>query len=236
MRDGDDLPEAICEAARQNRIALADHDVLVVAQKVVSKAEGRQRALQDVTPSADAEIYARKTGKDARLVELILQESVSVVRQSEGLLITENRLGLVMANAGIDQSNIEEGYALLLPEDPDSSAARIRQHLHARYGCEVGIVIADSIGRAWRNGVVGHAIGVAGIRALLDIRGAADLHGRDLRVTEIAIADEIAAAGSLLMGQAAEGKPVVLLRGFRHIHGQSTARDLLRRRELDLFR
>lgn len=236
VRQGDDLPETIWQSLRDNEIALADDDILVVAQKIVSKAEGRQRLLDDVVPSATALRYARETGKDPRLVELILDESVSVVRQSSNLLITENRLGLVMANAGIDQSNVQEGYALLLPEAPDESARAIQAHLARRSGARTGVVIADSIGRAWRNGIIGHAIGLAGLKALVDARGARDLHDRELRVTEIAIADEIAAAASLLMGQAAEGKPVVLVRGFRNVGGDSSATDLLRRRELDLFR
>jgi coenzyme F420-0:L-glutamate ligase/coenzyme F420-1:gamma-L-glutamate ligase len=236
VQPGDFLPRLVVESARQNEIAFANDDILVVAQKVVSKAEGRSRLLRDVAPSGEARKLARATGKDPRIVQLILQESVSVVRQTDNLIITENRLGIVMANAGIDQSNVEEGYALLLPKDPDASAKVLQDHLRDNFDCRVGVVIVDSIGRAWRNGIVGHAIGVAGIRALLDLRGRADRHGRDLRVTEVAIADEIAAAGSMLMGQAAEGKPVVLVRGFRNIQGTSSARSLLRSHDLDLFR
>lgn len=236
IRCGDNLAEVIRQSAHDNNVQFADHDVLVVAQKIVSKAEGRLRLLRDVVPSASADRYARKTGKDPRIVELILQESVEIVRHSENLLITENRLGLVMANAGIDQSNVEEGHALLLPLDPDASADSIRAHMKERCDIDIGVIVADSIGRAWRNGIVGHAIGVAGIQALIDFRGTPDLHGRELRVTEVAVADEIAAAGSLLMGQAAEGKPVVLLRGFRNLRGISSAKALLRRKELDLFR
>jgi coenzyme F420-0:L-glutamate ligase/coenzyme F420-1:gamma-L-glutamate ligase len=236
VRPGDPLPEIVLRAARDNNIEFANHDVLVVAQKVVSKAEGQLRNLRDVEPSEKAKRYAKKTGKDPRIVELILRESTVILRRSDNLLITENRLGLVMANAGIDQSNVEDGYALLLPEDPDRSAREIQSHLKRACGARVGVVVADSIGRAWRNGIIGHAIGVAGIVALLDLRGAPDLHGRQLRVTEVAVADEIAAAASLLMGQAAEGKPVVLVRGFRNIAGRSSARALLRRKERDLFR
>lgn len=236
VRQGDELGETIWQSVRDNDITLADNDILVIAQKVVSKAEGRQRLLGDVVPSAAAHRYAQETGKDPRLVELILEESLAVLRQTDNLLITENRLGLVMANAGIDQSNVDEGYALLLPADPDASALAIQAHLAGRCGVRAGVVIADSIGRAWRNGIVGHAIGLAGVKALVNARGARDLHGRELRVTEIAVADEIAAAASLLMGQAAEGKPVVLVRGFCKLSGDSSAKELLRRRELDLFR
>jgi coenzyme F420-0:L-glutamate ligase / coenzyme F420-1:gamma-L-glutamate ligase len=236
VRRGDGLPEIIRKCAHDNKVLFADHDVLVVAQKIVSKAEGQQRLLEEVVPSEEALCYAQKTGKDPRIVELILRESISVLRYSNNLLITENRLGLIMANAGIDQSNVENGCVLLLPEDPDRSAREIEFHLRQTCGARVGVIIADSIGRAWRNGTIGHAIGVAGIVALLDLRGTSDLYGRQLQVTEVAIADEIAAAASLLMGQAAEGKPVVLIRGFRHIDGRSSASVLLRRRENDLFR
>lgn len=236
VKESEFLPGLILECLRANGIAPADHDVLVIAQKVVSKAEGQSILLSDVAPSGDALRIARKTDKDPRIVELILRESVSIVRQAGHLIITENRLGIVMANAGVDQSNVEDGHVLLLPKDPDASARAVREHLREQCGCDVGVVIADSIGRAWRNGIVGHAIGVAGIAALLDLRGALDRQGRALRVTEVAIADEIAAAGSMLMGQGAEGKPVVLVRGFRHIDGDAGAASLLRARELDLFR
>lgn len=236
VRQGDFLPQLVVEAAHRNDIKFADHDIIVIAQKIVSKAEGQSRLLSDVVPTAAALELAQNTGKDPRLVELILAESVSIVRQGHNVIIAENRLGIVMANAGIDQSNIEEGYALLLPKDPDASAKAIQDYLRDHSQCEVGVVIADSIGRAWRNGIIGHAIGVAGINALLDLRGQVDRNGRELRVTEVAIADEIAAAGSMLMGQAAEGKPVVLVRGFRNLHGTSSAKALLRSHDRDLFR
>ncbi len=236
VQAGDCLPDLIRRSADDNEIRLQDDDVLVVAQKIVSKAEDRLRPLSDVVPSEEALTYARRTGKDARLVELVLQESSEVLRQSNNLLITENRLGIVMANAGIDRSNVDDEHALLLPVDPDRSASAIRDHLKETAGADVGVIVADSIGRAWRNGIVGHAIGVAGIEAVLDLRGAADLQGRALQVTEVAVADEIAAAASLLMGQAAEGKPVVLVRGFRHLRGNSSAKALLRPKDRDLFR
>ena len=236
VRPGDSLPRLIHESAQHNGIDFACDDVLVIAQKVISKAEGRLRALRDVVPSDEARELARRTGKNPALVELILQESSEIVRQAGNLIITENRLGIVMANAGIDQSNVEDGYALLLPEDPDGSAAAIRDHVLGECGASIGVVIADSIGRAWRNGIVGHAIGVAGINAVIDLRGQVDRHGRCLKVTEVAVADEIAAAATLVMGQAAEGKPVVLVRGLGNIEGESTAKSLLRNREHDLFR
>jgi len=233
---GDNLAGLIAESLQLNNLECREHDVLVVAQKVVSKAEGRAVSLAQIEPSDEAERRARETGKDPRIVELILRESTVVVRQADKLIITENHLGIVMANAGIDQSNVDDGYALLLPLDPDSSARKIRDHLNSSYGVKTGVIVADSIGRAWRNGVIGHAIGVAGISALLDLRKMPDLNNRELRVTDVAIADEIAAAAALLMGQAAEGKPVVLVRGFQHIQGSSTAKSLLRPKALDLFR
>ena len=236
VRAGDKLPELIGNSLRANNLRPLDHDVLVVAQKIVSKAEGRSVLLSEVVPSEEAWRRATETGKDPRLVELILRESTKVLRQGDKLIITENRLGLVMANAGIDQSNVDEGCALLLPRDPDASASKIRAYMKKECGAEIGVIIVDSIGRAWRNGVTGHAIGIAGIKALLDLRRMPDLNNRELRVTDAAIADEIAAAASLLMGQAAEGKPVVLVRGFKDIQGASTAKSLLRPREQDLFR
>lgn len=236
VRRGDRLPELICRSADDNGTRFRDNDVLVVAQKIVSKAEGRLRPLSGVVPSEEALALARETGKDARLVELILEESTDILRRRDNLVITEHRLGLVIANAGIDRSNVEEEHALLLPLDPDRSAAEIRSYLKQTTKADVGVIIIDSIGRAWRNGIVGHAIGVAGIEPVLDLRGAPDLYGRELEVTEVAVADEIAAAGSLLMGQAAEGKPVVLVRGLRCLKGESGARRLIRSRERDLFR
>lgn len=235
VRPGDDVAALVLASAKRNELSFRDGDILVVAQKIVSKAEGRLRRLADVTPTADAEDYARRTGKDPRLVQLILGESKSVLRCVRNLIITEHRLGIVMANAGIDQSNVDADAALLLPEDPDASATRLRAAIRRESGARVAVIIADSIGRAWRNGVVGHAIGVAGAAALLDLRGRPDRHGRTLQVTEVAVADELAAAASLLMGQGAEGKPVVLVRGMQ-LEGNGGAGDLLRPLELDLFR
>jgi coenzyme F420-0:L-glutamate ligase/coenzyme F420-1:gamma-L-glutamate ligase len=236
VRQGDRLPELIGRAAADNGLRFCDDDVLVVAQKVVSKAEGRLRRLADVVPSGEALLIAGETGKDPRLVELILEESTGILRRRDNLIIAESRLGLVMANAGIDRSNVEDECALLLPVDPDRSAGEIRAYLKETAQADVGVIIIDSIGRAWRNGIIGHAIGVAGLEPLLDLRGTPDLNGRELQVTEVAVADEIAAAGSLLMGQAAEGKPVVLVRGLKGLQGQAGARALVRSRERDLFR
>lgn len=209
----------------------------MLAQKIVSKAEGREVALASVVSSAAAEELAALTLKDPRLVELVLQESVEVVRAVPHILIVRHRLGFVMAQAGIDASNVDgSGTVLLLPADPDASAERLCQALKARTGADVGVVINDSWGRAWRIGTVGTAIGVAGLPAVLDLRGKPDLNGRILRVTEVGHADEIAAAASLLMGQADEGRPVVILRGLGRAAPAGRARDLVRPVKQDLFR
>ena len=222
---------------RDNDALLMDGDVVVVAQKVISKAEGRVVALDDVEPGEEALRRAAETDKDPRVVELILRESNEVVRQDHGVIIVEHRCGLVLANAGVDQSNVPEGYAVLLPEDADASAQRLRRGLQEATGQRCAVIIIDSIGRAWRNGIVGHAIGVAGLAPLLDLRDSRDLFDRPLRVTEVALADEIAAAASALMGQSGEGKPVVLVRGFAaNTNGGASVQTLLREKRLDLFR
>lgn len=236
VQDGDDVGSLILDGILANNVPVQDDLIIVIAQKIVSKAEGRAVRLESVTPGKDALSLAKKSGKDARLVELILSESKEIVRQSENLIITENRLGIIMANAGIDQSNIDEGYALLLPENPDDSAATIGRQVGAALGFEVGIVIADSAGRPWRKGIVGIAIGSYGIPAVLDIKGSVDLNGRELLATEVGVADSIAAAATLLMGQGNEGLPVVLLSGLSYDRSSSNAADILRDRNSDLFR
>lgn len=228
---GDDLATLLAAGMARAGLSPEPGDVLAVAQKVVSKAEGRSVALGSVTPSAAAEALAAETGKDARLVELILSESVRVVRSRPNLIIVEHRLGFVMANAGVDQSNVgAAGHALLLPVDPDASAAA----LAAKLG--LAVVITDSFGRAWRRGTVGVAIGAAGLPALLDLRGQPDLFDRPLMVSIAGFADEIAAAAGLLMGQGAEAQPAVLVRGLRWSAPPSPAAALLRVGPEDLFR
>ncbi len=240
---GDDLAALILAGLREARIELCRGDILVVAQKVVSKAENRYRRLADVVPSARALKIAAVVDKDPRAVEVILEESRAVLRQVPGVLIVEHRLGFVMANAGVDASNIEqqglEGERLLLlPEDPDGSAARLAEALGQRTGVTPGLVINDSVGRAWRNGTVGMALGSAGFPALLDRRGERDLFGRVLEVTEVALADQLAAAAALVQGEADEGRPVVLVRGLRWPDAAppTPAGVLVRPRERDLFR
>ena len=239
VQAGASLAELIVNALDAAKQALAPDDVLIVAQKIVSKVEGRLVRLDDVEPSERARALAETADKDARVMELLLRESREVLRVKPGVVIVEHRLGFVMANAGIDRSNVGpegEECALLLPEDPDASAVRIRDEMIARCGVALGVVINDSFGRAWRNGVTGVAIGVAGVPALIDMRGRLDRGRRELRVTEIAAADELAAAASLLMGQADEGTPVVLARGFPYPLRESAIGELIRPRSQDLFR
>jgi len=237
---GAELAQLLAAAILRADKTLESGDVVVIAQKIVSKAEGRQVRLAEVTPSPRALELARTVDKDPRLVELMLGESREVLRAKPGVLIVEHRLGFVMASAGIDQSNVPcrdgEEVALLLPADPDESARRIQQGLRDGCGIAVGVLIIDSFGRAWRNGVTGVAIGVAGVPALVDLRGRPDRDGRPLRVTQVAAADELAAAASLLMGQSDEGCPAVLARGFPYAARPSSAAELKRPRAEDLFR
>lgn len=234
---GDDLVAITLAGLQRAGITLQDGDVLVYASKVISKAEGRYVPLAQVrvTPAADA--IAASIDKDPRLVELILAESAEVLRTRPGLIVVQHRLGFISANAGIDQSNVgEEEVALLLPQDPDASARRLRSGLQAATGADVAIVINDSHGRAWRLGTVGVAIGLAGMQPLTDRRGEPDLFGRTLRVTVLGTADEIAAAASLLQGGANEALPIVHMRGVPYRRGDGRLTDLLRPKESDLFR
>lgn len=239
VKPGDDLVAIIATALDAESLSLQSGDVLVVAQKIVSKAEGRIVDLTSVTPSARAREIAREIGKDARIVEVILSESVRVVRTRRDLIIVEHRLGLVMANAGVDQSNVtvdNAEQALLLPLDPDASARALRNALSRRYACDVAVIINDSVGRAWRRGTVGTAIGCAGLPSLADLRGRPDIFGRLLRTSIVGLADEIAASASLLMGQADESRPVVIVRGLDLNGVDLPAAALVRPREEDLFR
>jgi len=241
VRSGDDVAALLLQALGRAGLALRDGDVIAIAQKIISKAEGRQVRLAEVIPSAQAEALAAAAGKDARLVELILRESTAVSRVAPGVLIVRHRLGFTSANAGIDRSNVEtaagpEEAVLLLPLDPDASAAALREALRATTGATVGVVITDSHGRPFRLGTVGVAIGVAGLPALWDRRGEADRYGYRLQHTDVGVADEIAAAAGLLMGQAAEGLPAVLLRGLRLPPAEGRATDLVRPESMDLYR
>lgn len=241
IEEGDDLAAVILAALGREGVALCDGDIVVIAQKIVSKAEGRLRRLDGIERSDRAMALQEETGKDARLIELILQESNAIIRTNENLLIVEHRLGHIMANAGIDRSNIDANVAdddvvLLLPEDPDRSAREIRRRLSDAAGARIGIVISDSFGRPWRMGTVGVAIGVSGPASVIDRRGDPDLFGRPLQVTEIGFTDAIASAAVLVMGEGDEGRPVVIFRGLEWQDSDQSARDVLRPREKDIFR
>jgi coenzyme F420-0:L-glutamate ligase / coenzyme F420-1:gamma-L-glutamate ligase len=236
VQPGDDLAALIADRAGP----LRDRDVLVIAQKIVSKVEDRGVDLATVTPSAHALKLAAEVGKDPRLVEVILSESTRVVRSRPNLLIMQHRLGFVMANAGVDHSNVapSDGIdrALLLPIDPDGSAERLRAALEEKFGVRLGVIISDSFGRPWRRGTAGVAIGAAGLPSLIDMRGQPDLFGRTLEVTVIGFADEIAAAAGLVQGQAAEAQPVVVVRGLAWTAPDAPVNELVRPPEEDLFR
>jgi len=252
IRRDDNLADIVVNALQENDISLEDNDILVFAQKIISKAEGRAINLATITPSQRALELAKQTEKDARVVELILRESNEVLRTRVGALIVEHKLGFVCANAGIDHSNVSpsetsevfgdfgslsaEDWVLLLPAEPDRSAEKMRDEIKSKTGKRVGVLIIDSHGRAWRNGTVGVAIGIAGLPALEDLRGKPDLFGYKLQVTQVGVADELAAAASLMMGQAAEGTPVVHVRGFPYPMREATLKELIRPKEQDLFR
>jgi coenzyme F420-0:L-glutamate ligase / coenzyme F420-1:gamma-L-glutamate ligase len=237
VQPGDALCGLILDSLSKSELKLEEGDVLVLAQKIVSKSEGRYVELAGVSPSPRAVELAALVDKDARLVEVILGESRDVVRWRKDVLIVEHRLGYILANAGVDASNVgDEGRVLLLPVDPDASCRALREALRAATGVDISVVINDSWGRAWRLGTLGTALGVSGIPGLLDMRGMPDLFGRRLRSTEVAVADELAAAASLIMGQAGEGHPVVLARGFPHARREGCGAELIRAKSLDLFR
>ena len=239
---GDDLAKLIAETLPKNGLTLQDGDVLVIAQKIVSKAENRLVNLTTITPSEAALDYARITLKDPRLVELILSESREVVRVRKNLMIVEHRLGFISANAGIDHSNVSgpwgeaADWVLLLPQNPDKSAGHIRKQLEKRFGCQIGVLIIDSHGRAWRMGTIGMTIGLSGLPGLVDLRGQPDLFDYHLRITQVAASDELAAGASLMMGQAREGLPVVLARGFPYQLREASLSELIRPKDMDLFR
>jgi coenzyme F420-0:L-glutamate ligase / coenzyme F420-1:gamma-L-glutamate ligase len=242
IRRDDNLADIVLKSLQDTGLELQDNDILVLAQKIVSKAEGRKVNLATVSPSPRAIELAQQTEKDPRVVELMLQESNEVLRTRVGTIIVEHKLGFVCANAGIDHSNVAgdgdaaEEWVLLLPEDPDRSCALLRKDIEAKTGKHIGVVIIDSHGRAWRNGTVGLAIGMSGVPGIIDKRGDKDLFGYTLRITIIGVADELAAAASLVMGQASEGRPVVHVRGFPYPLQEGSLKELIRPKEQDMFR
>ena len=248
IRHGDNLADILLSALPASSLSLQTGDILVLAQKIVSKAEGRMVNLATVSPSPRAIELSAQTEKDPRMVELMLQESNEVLRVRAGTIIVEHKLGFVCANAGIDHSNVSplpegegpgvraEEYVLLLPENPDRSAEQIRSRVKEKTDIDIGVLIIDSHGRAWRNGTVGVTIGLAGMPGLVDLRGQPDLFGYTLRITQVGAADELAAAASLVMGQAAEGTPAVHVRGFPYPLREGALQELIRPKEQDLFR
>jgi coenzyme F420-0:L-glutamate ligase / coenzyme F420-1:gamma-L-glutamate ligase len=241
IQKGDDLAALILKSVQRAALDIQSGDVFILAQKIVSKAEGRQVALADVIPTERALSLGLVTGKDPRFVELVLQESREVIRAKPGLLVTEHRLGFICANAGIDRSNVathdgNNEWVLLLPMDPDASCRTLRQKIEEQTSAQIGLLINDSHGRAWRQGTVGVALGASGVPALLDLRGTPDLFAYSLQSTEIGAADELAAAASIIMGQAGEGFPVVHARGFPYLLREGSAAELIRSKDLDAFR
>ncbi len=234
IKEGDDLVGIIIRGTSDKGIALNDRDIVVVTEKIVSKAEGQLVMLDSVVPSEEARRLAKNTGKDSRIVELILRESKELLC-ADKFILAETRHGFICANAGIDQSNIEKGFAKLLPENPDASAEKLRKGIEAKSGKCIGVVISDSWGRPFRTGSVGVAIGASGIKALWDRRGEVDLFGRTLESTRVALGDCLASAASLITGEAGEQIPVVIIKGV-DFAGDGSAKDLLREKEEDVFR
>jgi coenzyme F420-0:L-glutamate ligase/coenzyme F420-1:gamma-L-glutamate ligase len=233
--EGDNLPQLIARAVRENGLTVSAGDVFVVAQKIVSKAEGRAVKLGEIEPSDFARAWASLYGKDARVIEVILRESRRIVRMDRGVMICETHQGFVCANAGVDCSNVPAGKALLSPKDPDASARAIRLELSSIFDVALAVIISDSFGRPWREGQVNVALGVAGMGPLLDYRGQPDSHGRLLEATFIAVADELASASELVMGKS-QGIPVALISGANYESVEGSAVDLQRSAENDLFR
>ena len=242
VKPGDSLGKFIIKSLEDTEISLQNGDILVIAQKIVSKAEGRLRNLKEITPSDKAKEIAAITGKDPRFVEVVLSESNAVIRTRQNTIIVEHKNGFICANAGVDHSNVkgewgdDSDWVLLLPENADRSADKLRGEIETYFSVRIGVLIIDSHGRAWRNGIVGTTIGLSGLPALVDLRGTKDLFDYQLKVTQVASADELAAGASLVMGQASEGTPVVHVRGFPYPMREGKLLDLIRPKEQDLFR
>ena len=235
VKHGDDIGELIVKTAGKQRLQIDEGDVVIVAQSVISKAEGEVVDLRTVKPSKRAQEIATKLNKDPRAIEVILQQSPEIVRLSH-VIISRTKHGLVCANAGVDASNVNDEHVTLLPSDPDASAARIKASIKRLLGVDVAVIVTDTQGRPFRCGCVGVAIGVSGMEPLLDMRGRRDLYGKELKVTITCPADSLAAAAVTIMGESDEGIPVVLVKGAKYSRGQGSIRELVRPQELDLFR
>jgi len=232
---GDDLPDLIAQTIRQEDVRAENGDILVIAQKIVSKAEGRVVRLEDVAPSAQALDWAETHGKDPRVIEVVLREARRLVRMERGLLIAETQQGYICANAGVDTSNVPQGTVTLLPEDPDYSAAEIRKSLATELGVELAVIISDTFGRPWRKGLANVALGVSGMSPFVDYRNERDRFGNELKATQMAVADELASAAELAMGKTA-AIPAALIQGFSYPEGEGYGREIVRPPENDLFR
>jgi coenzyme F420-0:L-glutamate ligase/coenzyme F420-1:gamma-L-glutamate ligase len=236
ISEGDDLTSLFFDALEKNGLGLEDGDVIIFTSKILSKSEGRVIALAKVKPGSEAERIAKETGKDPKIVQLILNETKEILRIARNIIIVETGHGFVCANAGIDESNVEVGKAVLLPEDPQSSVSRLRQEIEARSGKLVSVLTSDTFGRAFRDGVTGICIGVSGIPAVLDRRGEQDRFGKIARITKEAVADEVCAAANLVIGEFSEGIPVAIVRGLRLMQHDSDIKDVLFLKGNDLFR
>lgn len=233
--EGDDVAALIARAAREAELDIVERDIIVVAQKIVSKAEGRSVSLQSIEPSSRAKEWAAAYDKDARVVEVVLRESRRIVRMERGVLISETEHGFICANAGVDTSNVADGTVTLLPKDSDESARKIRVSLEQAFDVPIAVIVSDTFGRPWREGLVNVALGVSGIAPLIDYRGQEDSHGRAMKVTVMAVADEVASAAELVMQKSA-GIPVAIVRGFDYNIADGSGSELIRAAELDLFR
>lgn len=240
IKKGDDIAELILTAMDDENIKVDNGDIFVIAETVISKAEGNKIDIESIKPSLKAIELAEKTGKDPKLVEAIIQESNEILKVGPDFIISETKHGFVCANAGIDESNVEEGMATPIPDDPDKSASSIRGKIEKAVNKEVVVIISDTQGRAFREGAIGTAIGISGMNPLWDRKGEKDLYGRELQTTSIAVADELASAASILMGQADEGIPVIVIRGVEYTKtlkdNNATLKSLIRPKKYDVFR
>ena len=240
ITEGDDIAALIADAMNKENVDIEDGDIFVIAETIISKAEGNKINLKTIKPTPEAFDIAEKTGKDPHVVEAILQESAEILKVGPDFIISETKHGFVCANAGIDESNVEDDMATPMPEDPDKSASNIMEKIEILSGKEIVVIISDTQGRAFREGAIGTAIGISGMNALWNRKGEKDLYGRELQTTSIAVADELASAASILMGQADEGIPVVVIKGVSYVkklkNNNSTVKDLVRPKKYDVFR